>query len=334
MTPTSELPSASSLLYNSQQTTEKWYKSPQTKKGYGNYVKSSKKWLVDWTAKGCLHNEISADAFDNITAQTPLALRALTAYKCEHLEWGFASAEGLCSTFKDYFEQCQGDFWKYNLHTEKWEGNPVFESGFKSYYKSLKNHHNRTGTATQALPMLPADLKIIMEYLDSEEAIKYFTLTKRLYFKVFITTTFTLWTRNGELVNLQFKDIKLNLRLRTGIPYHEFSLIFHKTNKDPTTVQIDLVHPEIDCYTHAEAWKAHMESLLRRLLMGTEFVFPAIASTGQLKFGECTSWSAFETLLDNVVEKSNVKQAHNDHKWSLKVVKWQGGGGGGGLVVQ
>ncbi|KAJ6590770.1 hypothetical protein B0H10DRAFT_1961038 [Mycena sp. CBHHK59/15] len=162
MTPTSELPSASSLLYNSQQTTEKWYKSPQTKKGYGNYVKSSKKWLVDWTAKGCLHNEISADAFDNITAQTPLALRALTAYKCEH--------------------------WSGDLHLQR---------AFVPLSRTTLN-----STATQALPMLPADLKIIMEYLDSEEAIKYFTLTKRLYFKVFITTTFTLWTRtyfaNGQ----------------------------------------------------------------------------------------------------------------------------------------
>jgi hypothetical protein len=42
------------------------------------------------------------------------------------------------------------------------------------------------------------------------------------------------YLRNDELINLQFKDIKLNLRSKTGIPYHEFSLIFRKTNKDPT----------------------------------------------------------------------------------------------------
>jgi hypothetical protein len=98
-------PSASSLLSNSQQTTDAWYKSPRTKKGYASYVKSGKAWLVDWTAEGHLDNEISSDAFDVITAQTPLALRALTAYKCEHLERGFASAEGLRSAFKDYFER-------------------------------------------------------------------------------------------------------------------------------------------------------------------------------------------------------------------------------------
>ncbi|KAJ7637951.1 hypothetical protein DFH06DRAFT_1432567 [Mycena polygramma] len=347
------LPSASSLLSDSRQTTEDWYKSSRTKAGYANYVKSGKKWLVDWTAEGRLDDEISGTAFDVISEDTPLALRALTAYKCEHLERGFASAEGLRSVFKDYFERvrgCQGEFWKYNSHTSKWEGNPVFESGFKTYYESLKNRHNRTSTATQALPMLPADLKMIMEYLDSDEAIKYFTVTQRLYFKAFITTAFTLWTRNDELVNLQFKDIKFNQLSPTGILFHQFSLIFRKTNKDPNKVQqynvpIDHAHPEIDCYTHVEAWRCHMISLLGRPLRGTDFVFPAIASTGQLKIGECTSRSAFENLLDSVVEKSHVLQGRNgkftthcfrrggaqyrflwaDRKWSLKAVKWWGG---------
>ncbi|KAJ7778003.1 hypothetical protein DFH07DRAFT_766219 [Mycena maculata] len=322
-----ELPSASSLLNNSQQTTDEWYKSPRTKKGYSNYVKSGKAWIIEWTSEGRLDDEISADAFDIITSEIPLALRALTVFK-----W-FA-----------------GDFWKYNSHTGNWEGNPVFESGFKTYYESLKNRHNRTSTATQALPMLPADLKMIMEYLDSPEAIEYFTVTQRLYFKVFVSTAFTLWMRNDELINLQFKDIKLNLRSATGIPYHEFALIFRKTNKDPTKVQrymvqIDLAHPEIDCYTHFDAWKKHMEGLLGRPLRGTDFVFPAIASTGQLKIGECTSRSGFESLLDDVVERSGVMKGRNgkftthcfrrggaqyrflwaERKWSLKAVKRWGG---------
>ncbi|KAF7351924.1 hypothetical protein MVEN_01154200 [Mycena venus] len=329
---TSDLPSTSSLLKNSRQTTDEWLKSARTKKGYGNYVKGGKKWLVEWTAEGRLDDEISEDAFDNEVLPPQKASR---------------------SAFKDYFEQvcgCQGDFWKYNSHIQKWEGNPVFESGFKTYYESLKNRHNRTSTATQALPMLPADLKVIMDYLDSPEAIKYFTVTQSLYFKAFVTTAFTLWTRNDELVSLQFKDIKLNLHSKTGIPYHEFSLIFRKTNKDPTKVQkymvqIDLAHPEIDYYTHVEAWKAHMERLLGRPLARRDYVFPALASTGQIKFGEPTSRSAFETLLDEVVDKSNVLQGRNgkftthcfrrggaqyrflwaDRKWSLKAVKWWGG---------
>ncbi|KAJ7907750.1 hypothetical protein B0H13DRAFT_1879293 [Mycena leptocephala] len=77
----------------------------------------------------------------------------------------------------------------------------------------------------------------------------------------------------------------------------------------------------------------------------TDYVFPALASTGQIKFGEPTSRSAFEALLDEVVDKSNVLQGRNskftthsfrrggaqyrfmwaDRKWSLKAVKWWGG---------
>jgi hypothetical protein len=110
-------------------------------------------------------------------------------------------------------------------------------------------------------------------------------------------------------------------------------------------VQSDLAHPEIDCYTHVVAWKTHMEGLLGRSLTGTDYVFPALASTGQIKFGECSSRSGFETLLDEVVDKSNVLNGRNgkftthcfrrggaqyrflwaDRKWSLKAVKWWGG---------
>ncbi|KAJ7227574.1 hypothetical protein C8J57DRAFT_1535024 [Mycena rebaudengoi] len=347
--PSSDLPSGSTLLENSRQTTDQWYKSSRTKKGYAGYVKGGKTWVAEWTAEDRLGDEFSATAFDSIAEETPLALRAFTAYKCEHMQKGFATAEGIRSAYKDYFERvlgCQGDFWKYDPHTKKWEGNPVFESGFKTYYESLKNRDSRTGTTKQALPMLPADLKLIMEYLDGDEAIKHFSVTRRLYFKAFVTTAFTLWTRNDELINLQFKDVKFDLHSeKTGIPYHEFSLIFRKTNKDRTKVQHfqiprDVNHPEIDCYTHISTWKAHLVSILKRPLTGDDFVFPAIASTGQLKFGEATSRTGFETLLDEIVEKSNIMLGRNgkftthcfrrggaqyrfmwaDRKWSLKAV--------------
>jgi hypothetical protein len=90
---------------------------------------------------------------------------------------------------------CQGEVWKYDPHTQNWDGNPVFESDFKAYFESLKNRENRTGTSTQALPMLPKDLKTIMDYLNSSEGVSSTTETRRLYFKAFATTAFALWTR-------------------------------------------------------------------------------------------------------------------------------------------
>jgi hypothetical protein len=90
---------------------------------------------------------------------------------------------------------CQGEFWKCNPFTQEWEGNPVFDTVFKVYYESLKNRDRRTGTTIQALPMLPQDLKIIMEYLDREDVRQNMSETKRLYFKAFASTAFCLWTR-------------------------------------------------------------------------------------------------------------------------------------------
>jgi hypothetical protein len=92
-------------------------------------------------------------------------------------------------------------------------------------------------------------------------------------------------------------------------------------------------------------WLAHLQVLLQRELHVEDFIFPAIASTGHLKFGESTSRSGFETLMDDIVEGSGVMQGRNGkftthcfrrggaqyrfmwapRKWSLKAVKWWGG---------
>jgi hypothetical protein len=111
-------PTAAQLLSQSQQTMDEWYKSVWTKKGYTNYVKSGKEWLVEWAKKpelaGRTEDNFEVDddlemnlvkAFDSITEQTPVALRMLISYKCDHQGRGFAMAEGICSAFKHYFER-------------------------------------------------------------------------------------------------------------------------------------------------------------------------------------------------------------------------------------
>src|ERR1700760_3783049 len=107
------VPSVAQLLDQSQQTTDEWYKSERTKKGYASYVKSGKQWLASWAAED-RHDDDSeegnsrvhlAQAFDTISEHTPVALRLLTAFKCEHQGRTFATAEGLRSAFKDYFER-------------------------------------------------------------------------------------------------------------------------------------------------------------------------------------------------------------------------------------
>ena len=107
------LPTTAQLLDQTQQTTDEWYKSQRTRKGYANYVKNGKEWLAGWASgeqyeedleDGRLRVEL-ATAFEKIGEQTPVALRLFTAFKCEHQGCGFSTAEGLRSAFKDYFER-------------------------------------------------------------------------------------------------------------------------------------------------------------------------------------------------------------------------------------
>ena len=112
-------PSVSDLLSQSRLTSEEWYRSPRTTKAYAGYVKSGKIFLDSWADEATfvaggpdIVNDDSEDklgfarAFDEISSRTPLALRLLTAYKCDHQGKGFSTAEGLRSAFKSYFERC------------------------------------------------------------------------------------------------------------------------------------------------------------------------------------------------------------------------------------
>jgi hypothetical protein len=114
-TPSSS-PSKSVLLNHSQSTTDTWYKAARTTKAYATYVNSGKAFLKSWVEEGRLgsaeETEVPEErleylgAFDCIGSQTPVALRLFTAYKCDHEGKGFATAEGIRSAFKQYFERC------------------------------------------------------------------------------------------------------------------------------------------------------------------------------------------------------------------------------------
>jgi hypothetical protein len=89
----------------------------------------------------------------------------------------------------------------------------------------------------------------------------------------------------------------------------------------------------------------HLQLLIKRPLLKNDFIFPALSSTGDLKFGEAMTRSGIEALLESVVQKSSIMIDRTgkftthcfrrggaqyrfmwaDHKWSLKAVKWWGG---------
>lgn len=110
-------PSAAALFDSSRMTTEQWYRSKNTTRAYAGYVKAGKVWLDEWAKEPRDDEEsqlrtsmpeersIFLKAFDSIGEHTPSALHMLTVFKCDHLGLKFATAEGLRSSFKSYFQQ-------------------------------------------------------------------------------------------------------------------------------------------------------------------------------------------------------------------------------------
>jgi hypothetical protein len=80
----------------------------------------------------------------------------------------------------------------------------------------------------------------------------------------------------------------------------------------------DPEHPEIDCYLHMTHWLSHLRDLIPQSLEDDGYVFPAIASTGLLKFGEHITRLGFETLMDSIIKPSRVMNGHNG-KFKLTV---------------
>jgi hypothetical protein len=126
-----ELTSAG-LLEKAVLTTDQWYKSKNTQKGYASYVKGGKKFVEEWDKEHAEATDVEIEdgavestsdspqpdlspsssnslilsrVFDEIGVHTPTALQLYTAYKCELQKRTFSVAEGIRSAFKLYFER-------------------------------------------------------------------------------------------------------------------------------------------------------------------------------------------------------------------------------------
>jgi hypothetical protein len=90
---------------------------------------------------------------------------------------------------------CQGDFWKKNETTGAWEGNPVFDLTYSALHESLKKEYQRSGDSNHSLPMLPKDIEKMFAFADAAVEQGKLTKTQCLFWKAFVSISFTLWTR-------------------------------------------------------------------------------------------------------------------------------------------
>ncbi|KAF9960864.1 hypothetical protein BGZ65_011608 [Modicella reniformis] len=100
--------------------------NPRTQVNYAGYIQRGKTYLEHF------NDGKYSQAFDVLSVQTPTALLAYAAFKCEITKFSFKTAEAIQSALKRYFRDelgCQGEFWRQDSNGQ-WIGNPVFEQAF------------------------------------------------------------------------------------------------------------------------------------------------------------------------------------------------------------
>ena len=86
---------------------------------------------------------------------------------------------------------CQRDFWKKNETTGAWEGNPIFDLTYSALHESL---YQRSGDS-KSQPMLPKDIEKMFAFADAAVEQGKLPKTQCLFWKAFVSISFTLWTR-------------------------------------------------------------------------------------------------------------------------------------------
>jgi hypothetical protein len=165
--------------------------SSNTRIRYDGHVSRGKEYLQNFS------NGELKEAFNVLSGQTPTALLAFVAFKCEHSGYSYKTAEGIRSAFKQYFRdtfQCQGEEWRLDF-SGQWVGNPVFEQNFTNYLISLKKQYGRENQTRQSVAMSYQDLATIMEYLQKSDTIQELGKNFCVFFQAFAATGFCLWTR-------------------------------------------------------------------------------------------------------------------------------------------
>ncbi|KAF9560859.1 hypothetical protein EC968_005976 [Mortierella alpina] len=177
------------------------------------------------------------NSFTTLSSATPTVLLAYVASACEQSgNSTFKTAEGIRSAMKQYFQEkfgCQGASW--SCDNDKCTGNPVFDPTFNDYYQSLRSRDGRTRITKQSLAMSHTDMAKLMGHLQDNATIEKESKGLCLWFQAFAATSFVLWTRNEELLNLKAENLERNLVTESGSPYFTITLPWRKSTPTDTS---------------------------------------------------------------------------------------------------
>ncbi|KAJ7585443.1 hypothetical protein C8J56DRAFT_1087359, partial [Mycena floridula] len=371
-------------------------KAGRTNTAYDGYMKNMRKFVktfgakerakeANWKEGGERLATEDDDSFDNDDSSsdpefplafdgppkkcTPNAIATFMALKVFDENCGISTASGVHAAAKRHYKTLSVRLYRGRWNPATCTGNPADSAEVEDMLEACKNkgneddrHHSRAMTIR--------DMEILMAYTEAmmqEAAAKgnMDEVGQWLWFRAFITTGFTLWTRNCETTCLQAKDFQFNAEkhdphpMPTHIPFFKVNLHHRKNwqNKMKSNGGIldgHIYHiyaqpstPAICMYTHLLAWIKHYQDyILIGELKPDDYIFPTINGSGKHTYAHtAVSKDIAQKKIKDVTAAAGIRGAERftthcfrrggaqyrfmhapiGERWTLARIRWWGG---------
>ncbi|KAI4526175.1 hypothetical protein K525DRAFT_189781 [Schizophyllum commune Loenen D] len=364
---------------------EQYGKAKNTQTNYKGYIRRCKGFLAQVVANRRqlqVKDDMDTDVLELALDKPPNkhsaeALEMFITQKCLAEDCTRSTSEGAQAAWKRYWDEMDGTKYrgeyKYDEATERVTGNPAQAPGVRAIVDIVKKRHKKKGEAANrehADAMTIQDLgKIIatserqypagiVDHLDKiSDGKEMYNVMLHIMMRAFLTSGFTLWTRNFELCSLQRRDITFNLD--SGSPnFHPYFRVFLDCRKGwqnqqagndlPAALNTYNIYAqpelhELDMYTHLLLWIRVLEFRLGRPLKDDDHIFPYFSTNGIVQPEQAMSHDVVQDHINKFAQGARVETRYTTHslrrggaqyrfmfasigkRWSLKNCRWWGG---------
>ncbi|KAK0220041.1 hypothetical protein IW262DRAFT_1461271 [Armillaria fumosa] len=326
--------------------------------------------------KDNIDTDLLSQAFSNPPNKYSVtALLNFLMQKCFVEQHGKSTAQGIQAAMAKMWDKMDsqkyaGDHYHLDESTGVITGNPACAPSIKEYIKCINMKSSAKGAAAtrhHADAMLVEDLIKIVKYskaeCSSEQLEKTQVLAQELtqmikhgLMRAFLTSGFTLWTRNFELCGLQACDIEWELQDAApyNVPYFRIHLDRHKgwqskqgwdglLESNYYNIYAQPNSPDIDMYTYLPQWIKLLEQCLGCTLEPDDYIFSYCSSNGIIHPKQEMTHDMIQNLLNEFGQRAGLKRAYTTHSlchggaqyrfmfspigrcWLLSVIWWWGG---------
>ncbi|KAH6905934.1 hypothetical protein BKA70DRAFT_1107246 [Coprinopsis sp. MPI-PUGE-AT-0042] len=314
------------------------------------------------------------DAFDGSPkAYTPLAISLYLWWKCIHGSCGIGTADQIHAAFLKHYNDLGEDTfrgqWYSNIDSDTPpRGNPTRSGRVQSMMTAIK-HTGGEPERRHSRAMSRDDMETLHDHIGANcpgpekmDGPSLMARAEYLQFKALSTLGFTIWTRNCEAIQLQFRDFNFEhppRRASNGM-MHPCIVVSLRNRKNwqrkmakgdhQLAGHVYFLYPKqhsraVDAYTAITEWKEFYESLIGRPLEDDDMMFPKIGANGVIYPKSAITTDQVQKKLTKISKEAGLPNADRftthcfrrggaqyrhmfalgKQKWKMNRIRWWGG---------